>query len=358
MDCDPHLNFDLNLPPSPFQHIPPLNILAWNVRGAANPDFRRVFINIAHSHKPDLVIITETRISGERASSIINTLGFDMHYKVDAMGFSGGIWMLWNPTTIQVNILASSFQEIHAHGKVQNFSFILTGLYASPIFNIRKNLWESLSIMSQALSYPWVLLGDFNDISNRDEKFGGLPPSQYKMNCFNNFLNISNLIDLGFEGPRFTWLNGREHHSLIRTRIDRVHANSSWLALFPNSKVFHLPRVKSDHCPILLQTNTHFLPIDKPFRLELFWINHPSFPNIVKDCWNVSDKCLDDILTDFKNNIVTWSKNTFENIHIKKKTLLKRIAGIQKALSYSHNPQLLLLEKQLQQDFTTILDLA
>lgn len=204
--------------------------------------------------------------------------------------------------------------------------------------------------MGKFIDIPWVLLGDFNDISSNNEKFGGLPACQTKINCFNKFLKDSNLIYLGFEGPRFTWPNGRDHHVLVRTRIDRVHANKHWLTLLPNSKVFHLPRVKSDHCPILLKTNTHQHSNNKPFRLELFWINHPSFFNIVSNFWNTNNYCLDTIINDLKNIIIKWSKLTFENIHYKKKTLLKRLLGIKKSLSTSINPQLLLLEKQLQHE--------
>ena len=84
------------------------------------------------------------------------------------------------------------------------------------------------------------------------KKFGGRPPSLYKMSTFNDFLNSCNLFDLGFSGPLFTWTNNREHGKTIRTRIHRCHANLPWLNLFPNSNVTHLPRTHSDHCPLLL----------------------------------------------------------------------------------------------------------
>lgn len=63
-----------------------MNILRWNVRGAEGDDFR-------HSFR-DVMILTETRVSGERANVIIASLGFERYTKVDAMGFAGGIWVL------------------------------------------------------------------------------------------------------------------------------------------------------------------------------------------------------------------------------------------------------------------------
>lgn len=64
-------------------------------------------------------------------------------------------------------------------------------------------------------------MGDFNDISRPQEKFGGRPLSRVKMETFNNFLYKANLIDLGFIGPKFSWTNCRQDRSIIRTRIDR-----------------------------------------------------------------------------------------------------------------------------------------
>lgn len=93
--------------PSYFQPIPnfaenvynfsSMNILSWNVRGTRGTNFRRDKNN---SHNPDLVILTEMRLSEERASSVISNLGYEVFFKVDTMGFSDGIWILWNPTNV------------------------------------------------------------------------------------------------------------------------------------------------------------------------------------------------------------------------------------------------------------------
>lgn len=259
-----------------------MNILAWNIRGAANADFRRAFNDLQRKFSPDIVILTETRLSGTRAQNILSTLGFENYIKVDAMGFSGGIWVLWHPHIVTIEPMASSFQEIHCRVKVNNLFFILSAIYARPKYDIRKNLWTSLSTAFTNLSLPWLLMGDFNDIASTKEKFGGRPPNLNKIMFFNDFLNSCNLIDLGFTGPLFTWTNNRDCGQTIKTRIDRCHANPLWLQLFPNSNVTHLPRTHSDHCPILLnifkkpKTNHSF------FRLESFWLNHPTFSDLIK----------------------------------------------------------------------------
>lgn len=209
--------------------------------------------------------------------------------------------------------------------------------------------------MSSLSNTPWLIIGDFNEISQPSEKFGEGPPSEQKMKIFNTFLNSCNLLDLGFIGTPFTWTNGRLGNQIVRTCIDRAHANFQWLSLFLDSKVFHLPRPRSNHCPILLKTLTFTHKGQKPFCFESMWMNHPDFKNIVANCWNQQNLTLHDIIIRFSNILTLWNKETFWNIYLLKKRILARLAGIQKALSFSYDNQLLNLEKTLQDDYAIIL---
>lgn len=143
-----------------------MNILAWKIREAANADFRRAFHDLLQKFSPDIVILTETCLSGLRAQGILSSLGFENYIKIDAMGFSSGIWLLWHPHIVTIEPLTSSFQELHCKVKVNNSFFILSAIYARPNFNIRKNLWKSLSFAFKDFSLPWLIMGDFNDIAN------------------------------------------------------------------------------------------------------------------------------------------------------------------------------------------------
>lgn len=75
----------------------------------AYADFRRTLREMVNNHHRDVVILTETRISGDCANNIIASLGFEHYTKVDAMGFPGGIRVLWNPNAIFIELVASSF---------------------------------------------------------------------------------------------------------------------------------------------------------------------------------------------------------------------------------------------------------
>lgn len=98
------------------------------------------------------------------------------------------------------------------------------------------------------------------------------------MENFNEFLHKVNLLELEFVGvgPKYTWTNCREAWAIIRTRIDRAHANSDWPNIFLKTKVIHLPHLHFDHCSILLKTLPNYNRGIKPFRFEPFWMNHHS----------------------------------------------------------------------------------
>lgn len=144
------------------------------------------------------------------------------------MEFLGGIWVLWNPHNITVELIATAFHEIHFKIHVNFTILILTAIYANPTFNIRKLLWEKLARLASFINLPWLLMGDFNDISLPCEKFGGCSLNRMKMRTFNSFLDKANLLELGFIGPKFTWTNCRHNGSLVRTRINRHYQNIAY----------------------------------------------------------------------------------------------------------------------------------
>lgn len=74
-------------------------------------------------------------------------------------------------------------------------------------------------------SLPWVIVGDFNEVLMNGDKFGGTTVSISRVLGFQECLNVCNMIDIGFAGPRFTWSNHRPLSQLVQERIDRVFVN-------------------------------------------------------------------------------------------------------------------------------------
>lgn len=69
---------------------------------------------------------------------------------------------------------------------------------------------------------------DFNEVVWSFEKQGGNLKSWQSMKHFRDLVNHCGLIDLGFNGPLFTWSNGRQGDANINERLDRALTNSTW----------------------------------------------------------------------------------------------------------------------------------
>jgi hypothetical protein len=63
--------------------------------------------------------------------------------------------------------------------------------------------------MGNSFGCPWLFLGDFNSILSPAEKFSGHPFGSLSHRHFEDFVHSNALIDLGFNGNKFTYSNHR-----------------------------------------------------------------------------------------------------------------------------------------------------
>ena len=98
------------------------------------------------NHFPSVMIITKTRVGGDRVAKIIKELPFDGFFTTNTIGYAGGLWLLWKKEKVEVFVLSTTEQEIHATGKVcnSNSSWLISLVYASPYLVERKFLWSNL----------------------------------------------------------------------------------------------------------------------------------------------------------------------------------------------------------------------
>ncbi|KAL4296041.1 hypothetical protein GQ457_12G028380 [Hibiscus cannabinus] len=172
------------------------------------------------------------RISGWRADRIISALGFPYSHRVEALGFSGGIWLAWYDT-VRVDILCNHFQYIHCRitSASDNRSSLATMVYASPNARKRQALWSALRNLAQSIFCPWFIVGDFNATLFYSDR-QGCAVSAKPSKAFRDFVFDHGLRDMGFSGPDFTWSRGMAH-----VRLDRFLCNSYWDETFPESIV-------------------------------------------------------------------------------------------------------------------------
>ncbi|KAJ6729976.1 hypothetical protein OIU85_020844 [Salix viminalis] len=177
-------------------------VATWNVRGAGKVKCASTIKDFKKVYAIDVFAVLEPRISGSKALNVATNLGFSHYHIVDATGFSGGVW-------------------------------------------IRESLWTYFDGLAKASNLPWLVMGDFNDISCASEKCGGNFDSGGS--AFVDWISRNQLIDLGFSGSKFTWCNKRNAEGIIWKRIDRGLSNIAWRLMFPEAHLSHLPALILDH---------------------------------------------------------------------------------------------------------------
>lgn len=75
-----------------------MNMLIWNCRGALSPTFCNVISDMVRVHSPTIMIIIETKVCGDRAKMIADKLKIF----ANSIGFSGGLWVLWDFGQVEV----------------------------------------------------------------------------------------------------------------------------------------------------------------------------------------------------------------------------------------------------------------
>lgn len=132
------------------------------------------------------------------------------------------------------------------------------------------------------------MAGDFNALLHEDNKKGGSKSGSHSCKLFSKFCNDLCLKDVGFQGSKFTWNRGA-----VFERLDRVLCNHSWESLVPDTRVFHLHKIKSDHRPLAINFGMISTPkVPRPFRFLSGWLNHDDFSTLVVANWS-REACLE-----------------------------------------------------------------
>ncbi|KAI9079330.1 hypothetical protein K1719_038731 [Acacia pycnantha] len=300
-------------------------VLVWNSRGAASKGFAVVLKELRCRYKVDLVVIVEPRVSRNPATRIIKNWGFKHSIRVEAEGFSGGIWLLWSLEELRVEVLVRNDQFIHCRLSLEGRETLFTAVYASPSEQRRLVTWDLLQELASEVVEPWLLAGDFNEIKSPLEQKGGGRVNESRCTRFNGWIQNYNLLDMEAKGPFFTW-KGPKWEGLDRVykRLDRCMCNVGWLERFENAEVRVIPRLGSDHHPLLISLNVENKRYGQRFfRYEAAWKMHETFDDVMKSSWE-EDRGVLENLPKLQQQLSYWNREIFGNIGYRKTKLLNR----------------------------------
>ncbi|GJZ35233.1 RNA-directed DNA polymerase, eukaryota [Tanacetum coccineum] len=267
----------------------------------------------------------------------------------DSLGNSGGILCIWEATVFKKDhvTISDNFVAIYGTWIPNNVKVLMVVVYAPQQPLNRRLLWEYLSILLTRWNGEAIIMGDFNDVRNREERRGSwFNPSSAR--SFDQFILSSGLVDVKMEGYAFTW----SHPSATKmSKLDRFLVSEGIISLFPSITSVCLDRHLSDHRPILLrELKLDFGP--SPFRFYHSWFSYAGFDEMVEQTWRAfshSDRNgmirFKKKLQDLKIIIRSWIKEKNKLRSHSKQILIDGIREIDKELDQNGASDVLLFKR-------------
>jgi hypothetical protein len=333
-----------------------VSVLSWNIWGALNKTAQRYLMDLIRRYSPTFLIIMETHGNFAKTTSFWNKAGYSKVAIAEARGQSGGLWILkQNSSNVLVSVEDIFHDTITLKISVGNDSWLLTGMYASPIYTKRLELWHHLTSLNVNFAGPWMIIGDFNETILPGEQKGG-NFNQNKADALLRVMDECQFVDIATTGNKYTWTRNCVGQRRIFKKLDRGIANLPWQLAFPEAYVEVLCRLHSDHHPLLLRCgNLSQRSGPRPFRFEAAWITHPEYQDVVRTAWSKTTPCPIAGLNQVKIDSLNFNSNVFGNIRHRKHRLERRIKGIQLSLERVDSARLRYLEHDLQLQYDRIL---
>ncbi|XP_048637537.1 uncharacterized protein LOC125609952 [Brassica napus] len=137
----------------------------------------------------------------------------------------------------------------------------MTFVYGDPVLERRDQVWERLTRFSTTRTRPWFMIGDFNEITDHNEKEGGRQRSD---SSFLPFKQI--LTDCGI-----------------------AVGNADWHEKFPHSNAKYLRLWGSDHRPILADILKKPTRRSKKFKFDRRWLDNEELRQVILEGWKSPD---------------------------------------------------------------------
>jgi hypothetical protein len=136
--------------------------------------------------------------------------------------------------------------------------------------------WDMMKNICGLSQFPWLCIGDFNEVLHADEHEGVGHHTHNQIQGFRDAVDVCSLIDLGYKGHFWTWEKKVAGGTFTRVRLDRALGSAEWAAQFPLASVSHEEVATSNHCALLLQLEEGMTarPCKPTFIYETMWDRH------------------------------------------------------------------------------------
>lgn len=241
-----------------------------------------------------MVFLCETMCSVPVSNGKGRSLGFEKCMAVPSNGKSGGLALWWKEG---VEFSVSSLSLYHIYGifriKGTGESWRFTGVYGEAKTDQRHFTWKVMTTLAGQCDLPWLCCGDWNEVTRQEEDLSATLRPEGQMKLFRDCLRECKLEDVHFVGFPLTWNNKKPGTRNVKARLDRVHANPSFLNRYSKTRVEHVWMLRSDHYALLVEiaeeerVRKEMEP--SRFQFEAMWLRDQTYMPAVKSAW---EECL------------------------------------------------------------------
>lgn len=154
-------------------------------------------------------------------------------------------------------------------------------MYGSPTIEDRAGIWNQILFFLHL--YPTCLMiGDINQVEIFSDKLG-VSSTIRGWEEFMDWRLASNLVEVPFSGPPFTWTNKRDVPDLIMERLDRAYMSTDWFLQFPVSRIVNQRILVSDHAVIVFETSPFDFIKNRPYQIENWCLSFSEVVFIVEE---------------------------------------------------------------------------
>jgi ribonuclease HI/exonuclease III len=315
-----------------------MKIVSWNCRGLGNPTKIEAVKDLMKVEPADILMLQETKIEGEALLEISKHKWQKNTGKaISARGTSGGIATLWKAEQFSLvnsyNTQHWSFTELkHTASKL---TIALFNLYVPTLHNEKKDCWKTLNeFLEQNSPSNIIIAGDLNLVMNGKEKRGGRPSKDQMIFVVEDIIQQWDLMDFKPSKGLYTWTNNRMGEEHISARLDRFLVQSTLLLERKLISTAILPKLTSDHKPILLQLEEEENLGPIPFRFSPLWKSKSGFVDTVQWAWSTPVNGSPNFVWEQKLKITKkalkeWSKLPESNPNTQRKESVQQLGQLQ-----------------------------
>ena len=230
-----------------------MSLLAWNCRGLGSDATDGELRWLVKTFRPALLFLSETKMWDTKARNFMWSLGYSGSYAVSCEGRSGGLALFWKqPYSIPVRGCNSHCIDVRVISD-ETEPWRATFVYGELKRELRHVFWDLLHRLNGEWKGPWLCCGDFNEVLGQDEHYSARDRSDAQIELLRSCMEDCGLVDMGYSGPKFIWMNRQDAQCNVRVRLDRAVSNLAFADRFTDCHVENIITTTSEHYTIVVK---------------------------------------------------------------------------------------------------------